>query len=113
MLAKELQAALRSGNGKRPRDLATDLGVSRARVSQLLRVLRLSPRVLEAIEHLGDRWPTAVVGEHSLRNLVGLPETRQLLELKALLETRLQPAQIEKARGTSQSRPSASVPSTS
>ncbi len=86
VLAKELQAALHSGDGRRPSDLAAELGVSRARMTQLLRVLRLSPGVLATIEQLGDLWPTRIVGEHTLRDLVDLPDERQLDILKSLIE---------------------------
>ena len=88
LLAKELHAALNLSSGRRPCDLADDLGLSRARVTQLLRVLKLSPSVLQTLEELGDRWPTRIVGEHSLRSLNDLPETRQMAALRALLKAR-------------------------
>ena len=88
VLAKEMQAALESGNGDRPCDLAAELGLSRARVTQLLRLLRLAPSTIEAIERLGDRWETRIVGEHTLRGFVDLPEARQIQAVQDLINSR-------------------------
>ena len=87
MLAKELQSALNSGTGARPCDLAAELRLSRARITQLLRLLRLAPRAIEAIEQLGDRWPRRLIGEHTLRGLVDLTESSQLLVIEKLMKS--------------------------
>jgi hypothetical protein len=54
-------------------ELARALGVSRARVSQVLRLLTLSPPVKDALHALGDPWPGRVVTERALRRLLDLP----------------------------------------
>ena len=82
VLAKELHAAM--GIGGRPCDLAAELHLSRARITQLLRLLRLAPTAIEAIEQLGDRWPRRVIGEHALRGLVDLAESSQLRVIEKL-----------------------------
>lgn len=58
-------------------DLARQLGVSRARVTQVLGLLELAPEVLEAIVGLGDPLSTPVVTERSLRPLLKLPVEEQ------------------------------------
>ena len=70
--ARELQRSLSTGDWEDAPNLALELGVSRARMTHLLRVLRLAPTALEKLEDLGDRWHRRVVGEHSLRALLVL-----------------------------------------
>ena len=52
--------------------MARELRVTRARVSQVLRFLRLSPEVLEGIAVLGDPLLRPIVTEHKLRPIVEL-----------------------------------------
>lgn len=58
-------------------DLARKLGVSRARVTQVLGLLDLAPPVLEAVVGLGDPLPAPVVTERSLRPLLKVPAEEQ------------------------------------
>lgn len=51
-------------------DLARKLGVSRARVTQVLDLLRLPPKVLRRIKALGDPLEYPAVTERQLRPLV-------------------------------------------
>ncbi len=53
-----------------PADLARKLGVSRARGTQVLRLLNLAPEVLRVIAALGD--PLPIVTERRLRPIVHL-----------------------------------------
>jgi len=63
---------LDSGECSSAADLARKLGVSRARVSQVLNLLRLSPEVLDRIAALGDPVPGRGVTERKLRPIVEL-----------------------------------------
>ena len=76
---------MRSNEPYSQADLARRLGVSRARVTQLFRLLDLNPQVLNAIIDLGDPLPKPIVTERKLRSLVTLPESEQLRSVKALL----------------------------
>ncbi len=58
-------------------ELARRLGVSRARVTQVLGLLDLAPQVLEAVVGLGDSSSNPVVTERSLRPLLKLPAEEQ------------------------------------
>ncbi len=58
-------------------DLARKLGVTRARVTQVLGLLDLAPQVLEAVVGLGDPLPGPVVNERTLRPLLRLPAEEQ------------------------------------
>lgn len=53
-------------------ELARKLRVSRARVTQILRLLRLAPNVLQQIAELGDPLPTPIITERMLRPIVEL-----------------------------------------
>ncbi len=66
--------------------LARRLGVSRARVTQVLRLLALASPVIDAIVQLGDPLLTLMVSERSLRQLVTMDYRRQIRWLKAVLE---------------------------
>ncbi|MGQ9628669.1 MAG: hypothetical protein ACUVV0_17415 [Anaerolineae bacterium] len=84
-LAQEWQEALLNGDGSCPADLARKLGVSRARVTQMLRLLNLAPEVLKAIAALGDPLPSPIVTERRLRPIVNLPAEEQKRKAKTLL----------------------------
>ena len=58
-------------------DLARKLGVTRARVTQVLGLLELTPEVVEALSGLGDPLPEPLVTERGLRSLLGLPSKEQ------------------------------------
>jgi hypothetical protein len=83
--AQEWQRALVSGEYSSPADLSRKLGVSRARVAQVLRVLRLSPKVVKTVAALGDPLPSPVVTERRLRPIVQLPRNRQWQEVRNML----------------------------
>lgn len=77
ILAQEWQEALGKGKYASPADLSRHIGVSRARVSQILRLLKLTPEALEMIVALGDPLPSPIVTERSLRPIVDLPSQEQ------------------------------------
>jgi hypothetical protein len=70
ILAREWQQALDSGEHGSQADLARKRGISRARVTQVLHLLKLAPDVLNAIAALGDPLPSHIVTERMLRRLV-------------------------------------------
>jgi hypothetical protein len=76
-VVREWQEMLENGKCVSPADLARTLGVSRARVIQVLRVLRLTPEVLKTITELGDPLPTPIITERMLRPVVGLSSDEQ------------------------------------
>jgi hypothetical protein len=87
-LAQAWQKALERGDYSSAVDLAHNLGVSRARVSQLLRLLQLSPEVIKTIVALGDPQPALMVTERRLRPLIGLAATEQMQKIKAMITTK-------------------------
>jgi hypothetical protein len=84
-LAKELYEGLDKGKYSSASALACHLGVSRARVTQVLNLLKLSPPVIAAIEELGDPLPNGHLCERKLRPLLGLPEEDQIARLSSIL----------------------------
>ncbi|GAB4326156.1 MAG: hypothetical protein Kow0059_22530 [Candidatus Sumerlaeia bacterium] len=77
-----------NGNCSSPADLARKLGVSRARVTQVLRLLRLAPEVLKRIAALGDPLPSPIVTERRLWPIVNLPAVEQRQRGEAILAGR-------------------------
>lgn len=84
-VAREWKAALESGTYSCAADLTCSLGVSRARVSQMLRLLRLCPEVQECIVALGDPLPSRIITERALRPMVALPAQGQKQGVEVLL----------------------------
>jgi len=68
---------LDSGQYASRASLARDLSVSRVRVTQVLRLLRLAPEVLGKIAGLEDPLTSPIVTERKLRPLVNLSVTKQ------------------------------------
>ena len=69
--------------GLRPVDLASKLGVSRARVSQVLRLRRLAPEVKDLLMNLGDFLTWVPISERELRALVALSVTEQMMVIRS------------------------------
>jgi hypothetical protein len=78
-LAAELRRRLDAGNVNRAA-LAREIGVSRARVTQLLALLTLHPRLLSWV-----RLNAGTLSEHKLRPLVRLPLEDQPVAATAVL----------------------------
>ena len=59
------------GNGevKSQADLARILGISRARVNQILRLLKLDDERIESLKEMGDPLSSQIVSERKLRQL--------------------------------------------
>ena len=79
-LAREWQASMEE-RGESRADLARRLGVSRARVTQVLSVLDLDAAALELLERQSG---PAMVSERALRGLKGLALARQRERLTTL-----------------------------
>jgi len=84
-LGLEWRRAIDSGHYTSQADLARRKDVSRARVTQILNLLRLSPKVTGIIRGLGDPLPPRTITERQLRQLINLPSRKQLKELMIIL----------------------------
>ena len=85
-MAMEWQAMLDSGECESRAELARNLGVSRARVTQVLNLLNLNPKITSKLKGLGDLWDRQVVTERELRTITGLPHKQQVRLLNAMVE---------------------------
>jgi hypothetical protein len=84
-LAREWSDAMRSGNFRSRRAFAHALGLSHARVSQVLGLLRLYPQALRQVEKLGDPLTCRAVTERKLRPVLNLPREKQVHEIRTIL----------------------------
>jgi hypothetical protein len=84
-LAREWLKALDTEEYPSPAALARYLKVSRARVTQILNLLKLSPEVIEMVSSLGDPLRSPVLAERRLRPLLGLVPEKQIDQIKILL----------------------------
>jgi hypothetical protein len=84
-LAREWRKALDNGEYASRTALARHLKVSKARVSQILNLLKLSPEVIEILESLGDPISGPIVTERRLRPLLGLSAEQQKAQVEAML----------------------------
>ena len=65
-------------------ELARKLGMTRARVTQILGLLELTPDVVEVLAALGDPLPKPILTERGLRSLLSLPAEEQKHVLQAI-----------------------------
>ena len=84
-LAKEWRKAIDNGHYASFSELACHLKVSRARVTQIMNLLNLSPKVIEMISSLGDPLRHPIVTERKLRPLLGLSIKQQIAQAKIIL----------------------------
>ncbi|MGB2986067.1 MAG: recombinase family protein, partial [Phycisphaerae bacterium] len=85
VLAYQIEQAVRDGRAQDYADVAKQLGMTRARVSQIMRLLRLPPALLETLL-LADPVHCPRLTERQLRPLVAAsPSTEQLAELQRRL----------------------------
>ncbi len=85
-LAREWQRMLDNGECATQADVARRLGVTRARVTQVLKLLELAPEVLDFIVALGNPLPRPVISERMLRPVLNLPTKEQRYAVKDILE---------------------------
>ena len=60
--------------------------MTRARVTQVLKLLELAPEVLDFIVALGNPLPRPVISERMLRPVLNLPAKEQRYAVKDILE---------------------------
>ena len=84
-LARAWQRELDAGAAKSKADLSRQLGVSRAHVTQILRLLDLAPGARDAVMALGDPMEGRIVGGHTLRSLATLPAEEQKRRVSAII----------------------------
>lgn len=84
-LAREWRKALDNGEYASPAALACYFKVSRARVTQIMNLLDLSPKVINIISSLGDPVGSPIVAERRLRPLLGLVAEKQIEQIEILL----------------------------
>lgn len=82
-----MQSNLECGECASRAELARSLGISRARVTQMLQMLNLAPDVVKAILDLGDPMPGRWVTERALRRLVDKSFSDQRSEVALMLRT--------------------------
>jgi len=70
---------------KNQADLARKLGISRARVTQILRLLKLDSLIIQELEKLGDPLKARIITERMLRPYVN-KSFREQKELLSILE---------------------------
>lgn len=87
--AKEWHESIENGQFASQAELARSLGVSRARVTQVLNLLKLSPRAIEIMLSMGETVPYRSISERELRMLVNLPATEQTATVKRMLRKHL------------------------
>ena len=69
-LAKEYKQMINNGQVKNQVYLARKLGISRARVTQILNLLKLNKDVIRQIEQIGDPMDKKVISERELRKII-------------------------------------------
>jgi len=75
-----------SGKVKNQAELARKLGISRARVTQILNLLKLKPATIQELEKLGDPLKSKIINERMLRSNVNKSSENQL-KLLEFIET--------------------------
>jgi len=69
-LAKEYKKMIDSRIVKNHAELAKMKGISRARVTQILNLLKLKPQIIKELEKLGDPLRSRIVTERLLRSYI-------------------------------------------
>jgi hypothetical protein len=84
-LAKEWQGLIDKGVCQSRADLARRLGYSRARITQIMNLLKLPPQMLKIIEMLGDPMLVPSINERKIREIVNHSPEDQVNLLRQLL----------------------------
>ena len=69
-LAREYKQMIDIGQVKNQSDLARKLGISRARVTQILNLLKLDKSMITNLEQIGDPMDKKVISERELRKII-------------------------------------------
>ena len=83
-LAKEYKKIIDNGQVINQADLAHKLGISRARVTQILNLLKLDSLVIQELEKLGDPLKEKTITERMLRSYVNKSSKDQIKILDIL-----------------------------
>ena len=83
-LAREYKQMIDSGQVKNQADLACKLDISRARVTQILRLLKLNRLIIQELEKLGDPLKLKIVTERMFRPYVNKSQQEQKVLLNIL-----------------------------
>jgi hypothetical protein len=84
-LAKEWRTALDNGVYTSSADLARHLKISRARVTQILNLLKLTSAVIEMISSLNDPLKSHIISERRLRPLLKITAEKQIKQIRIIL----------------------------
>ena len=84
-LAREWRKVLGEGQYSSPVALARHLNISRARVTQILNLLRLSPKVMDIVTLLRDPIKSWIITEKRLRPILALTAEPQKAEVEIML----------------------------
>jgi hypothetical protein len=84
-LAREWRKALDNYEYASPADLSRHLKVSRARVTQVLNLLKLASEVIDMVSSLGDPLRRPLVSERGLRLFIGLGAEQQKAQAEIML----------------------------
>jgi len=82
-VASELQERLKYVSSAA--SLSKDIGVSRARITQFLNILKLDKKGLETVKNCGDPMDYPIITERTLRPLVNLSSKEQRKRISALI----------------------------
>ena len=83
-LAKEYKKMIDSGEVKNQAELARPKGISRARVTQILDLLKLDSLIVRELEKLGDPLKAKIITERMLRPYVNKSQQEQKVLLNIL-----------------------------
>lgn len=84
-MAERFQGLLDAGEATNRADLARRFGLTRARVTQLMDLLKLHPTILAYARALPPGTPTRLITERGLRVLVRMPPRKQLTMAKTMV----------------------------
>ena len=87
VLAQAWQHRIDSGESASGADLADKLGVTRAHVTQVLRLLTMAPEVKAKVLALGDPMQNKRPGVHTLLGVCKLSEKEQISKLEEILRS--------------------------
>ncbi|MCJ7449363.1 MAG: hypothetical protein MUO72_16935, partial [Bacteroidales bacterium] len=69
-LAKEYKQMIDNGDVKNQAQLARLKGISRARVTQILNLLKLNKNIIDKLKQIGDPMDKKVISERKLRKII-------------------------------------------
>ncbi len=75
-----------SGQARNESDLARQIGVSRVRVNQIVKLLTLDEQVIEIIEQLGDPMESRIITKRRLRNYLKESPEKQRIFIKEITQ---------------------------